>query len=182
MLACLTIARAVCEIHPRYERKQHAPQQTTYARRSPTTAFEFLFAQFVDMHAKPNAKLIPAEELEGLFTDGAGFAGFAAGDIGQTPDNPDLIAMPDVGSLHAAALEAGGRLVRLRRHRRGRGVALLPADDPAPPARSAPRTSATSSRSAASWSTSSSAAPRTAASRSPTTSTRWTSPATTSAR
>ena len=28
-----------------------------------------------------------------------GFAGFAAGDIGQTPDNPDLIAMPDVGSF-----------------------------------------------------------------------------------
>jgi glutamine synthetase len=60
---------------------------------------EFLFASFVDMHAKPNAKLIPAQELEGLFTDGAGFAGFAAGDIGQTPDSPDLIAMPDVGSF-----------------------------------------------------------------------------------
>ena len=60
---------------------------------------EFLFAQFVDMHAKPSAKLIPAVELDGLLVDGAGFAGFAAGDIGQTPDNPDLIAMPDVGSF-----------------------------------------------------------------------------------
>ncbi len=60
---------------------------------------EFLFAQFVDMHAKPSAKLIPAVELDGLLSDGAGFAGFAAGDIGQTPDNPDLIAMPDVGSF-----------------------------------------------------------------------------------
>ena len=60
---------------------------------------EFLFAQFVDMHAKPSAKLVPAQQLEGLLTDGAGFAGFAAGDIGQTPDNPDLIAMPDVGSF-----------------------------------------------------------------------------------
>jgi glutamine synthetase len=60
---------------------------------------EFFFAQFVDMHAKPNAKLVPAAELEGLLEDGAGFAGFAAGDIGQTPDNPDLIAMPDVGSF-----------------------------------------------------------------------------------
>jgi glutamine synthetase len=60
---------------------------------------DFLFAQFVDMHAKPNAKLIPGEELESLFKNGAGFAGFAAGDIGQTPDNPDLIAMPDVGSF-----------------------------------------------------------------------------------
>ena len=60
---------------------------------------EFLFAQFVDMHAKPSAKLIPAVELDGLLSDGAGFAGFAAGDIGQTPDNPDLIAMPDVGTF-----------------------------------------------------------------------------------
>ncbi|HEY8000937.1 MAG TPA: type III glutamate--ammonia ligase [Solirubrobacterales bacterium] len=60
---------------------------------------EFLFAQFVDMHAKPSAKLVPAQQLEGLLSDGAGFAGFAAGDIGQTPDNPDLIAMPDVGSF-----------------------------------------------------------------------------------
>jgi glutamine synthetase len=60
---------------------------------------EFLFANFVDMHGRPSAKLIPAEELESLFTDGAGFAGFAAGDIGQQPSDPDLIAMPDVGSF-----------------------------------------------------------------------------------
>ena len=60
---------------------------------------EFLFANFVDMHARPSAKLIPAEELESLFTDGAGFAGFAAGDIGQQPNDPDMIAMPDVGSF-----------------------------------------------------------------------------------
>ena len=37
--------------------------------------------------------------------------------------------------LHPAAVEAGDRLVRLRRDRRGRGVALLPADDPAAPDR-----------------------------------------------
>ena len=60
---------------------------------------EFLFAQFVDMHAKPCAKLVPAVELDALLQDGAGFAGFAAGDIGQTPDSPDLIAMPDVSSF-----------------------------------------------------------------------------------
>ena len=40
---------------------------------------EFLFAQFVDMHGKPNAKLVPARHLDGLLEDGAGFAGFAAG-------------------------------------------------------------------------------------------------------
>ena len=60
---------------------------------------EFLFAQFVDMHGKPNAKLVPAHHLDDLLTEGAGFAGFAAGDIGQGPDDPDMIAMPDVRSF-----------------------------------------------------------------------------------
>ncbi len=59
---------------------------------------EFLFAQFVDMHGKPNAKLVPAHHLDDLLSDGAGFAGFAAGDIGQGPHDPDLVAMPDVRS------------------------------------------------------------------------------------
>ncbi len=60
---------------------------------------EFLFAQFVDMHGKPSAKLVPAHHLDDLLTEGAGFAGFAAGDIGQGPDSPDMIAMPDPTTL-----------------------------------------------------------------------------------
>ena len=59
----------------------------------------FLFAQFVDMHGKPNAKLVPAAHLDDLFSDGAGFAGFAAGEIGQQPSDPDMIAMPDARSF-----------------------------------------------------------------------------------
>jgi glutamine synthetase len=59
----------------------------------------FLFAQFVDMHAKPNAKLVPAHHLDDLLTDGAGFAGFAAGDLGQGPHDPDIAAIPDPRSL-----------------------------------------------------------------------------------
>jgi glutamine synthetase len=60
---------------------------------------EFLFAQFVDMHGKPSAKLVPAHHLDDLLSEGAGFAGFAAGDIGQGPDDPDMIAMPDPATL-----------------------------------------------------------------------------------
>jgi glutamine synthetase len=60
---------------------------------------EFLFAQFVDMHGKPSAKLVPAHHLDDLLTEGAGFAGFAAGDIGQGPHDPDMIAMPDPRTL-----------------------------------------------------------------------------------
>jgi len=76
-----------------------APQTADEVRRlAREGGIEFLFAQFVDMHAKPNAKLVPAHHLDDLLSDGAGFAGFAAGDIGQGPHDPDLIAMPDVRS------------------------------------------------------------------------------------
>jgi glutamine synthetase len=60
---------------------------------------EFFFAQFVEMNGKPNAKLVPAHHLDDLVNDGAGFAGFAAGDIGQGPHDPDMIAMPDISTL-----------------------------------------------------------------------------------
>ncbi|MGH2594742.1 MAG: glutamine synthetase beta-grasp domain-containing protein, partial [Actinomycetota bacterium] len=60
---------------------------------------EFIFAQFVEMYGKPNAKLVPANHLEDLFAEGAGFAGFAAGEIGQGPHSPDLAAMPDPASF-----------------------------------------------------------------------------------
>ncbi len=76
------------------------PQNAEDIRRTLTDAgVEFLFAQFVDMHGKPNAKLVPAHHLDDLLTEGAGFAGFAAGDIGQGPDDPDIVAMPDPRSL-----------------------------------------------------------------------------------
>src|SRR6184192_4580898 len=60
---------------------------------------EFYFAQFVDMYARPSAKLVPAAYLDDLVSDGAGFAGFAAGEIGQLPSDPDIAAMPDLDSL-----------------------------------------------------------------------------------
>jgi glutamine synthetase len=63
-----------------------------------TEGVRYLFAQFVDMHGKPNAKLIPASHFDDLVSEGAGFAGFAAGDIGQQPNDPDIAAMPDPAS------------------------------------------------------------------------------------
>lgn len=60
---------------------------------------EFFFAQFVDLYARPSAKLIPAAHLDDLVVDGAGFAGFAAGEIGQVPSDPDIAAMPDLDSF-----------------------------------------------------------------------------------
>ena len=66
-----------------------------------TRGIEFVFAQFVDMYARPSAKLVPVgsrEAFDGLLGDGAGFAGFAAGEIGQVPSDPDIAAIPDLAS------------------------------------------------------------------------------------
>jgi glutamine synthetase len=60
---------------------------------------EFICAQFVEMYGKPNAKLVPATHLEDVFAEGAGFAGFATGEIWQGPHDPDLAAMPDPESF-----------------------------------------------------------------------------------
>jgi glutamine synthetase len=60
---------------------------------------EFFFAQFVDMYARPSAKLVPAANLDDLVAEGAGFAGFAAGEIGQLPSDPDIAAIPDLDSF-----------------------------------------------------------------------------------
>jgi glutamine synthetase len=68
---------------------------------------EFLFAMFADMHGKPCAKLVPVSAIEGLLRDGAGFAGFAAGPMGQSPSSPDLLAMPDLSSYVPAPWRPG---------------------------------------------------------------------------
>jgi glutamine synthetase len=68
-------------------------------RRSEEIGIEFYFAQFVDMYARPSAKLVPAANLDGLVEEGAGFAGFAAGEIGQLPSDPDMAAIPDLRSF-----------------------------------------------------------------------------------
>ena len=68
---------------------------------------EFLFAMFVDMHGKPCAKMVPVSAIDGLLEDGAGFAGFAAGPMGQTPSSPDILAMPDLSSYMPAPWQPG---------------------------------------------------------------------------
>src|SRR6266508_3585910 len=44
-------------------------------------------------------KLVDAAHLEDVFGDGAGFAGFATGELGQGPHDPDIAAMPDPASF-----------------------------------------------------------------------------------
>ena len=52
-----------------------APTVEDIRKESTERGIDFFFAQFVDMYARPSAKLVPAANLDDLVTDGAGFAG-----------------------------------------------------------------------------------------------------------
>jgi glutamine synthetase len=81
----------------------------------------FILATFVDMTGKPCAKLVPAEAVDMLETEGVGFAGYAAGTIGQKPSDPDLITLPDPSSytpLHA--IKPGLAMVQCDPHVNGK--------------------------------------------------------------
>jgi glutamine synthetase len=75
------------------------PSIAEIRRVSEERGIEFYFAQFVDMYARPSAKLVPAAYLDSLVSEGAGFAGFAAGEIGQLPSDPDIAVIPDLRSF-----------------------------------------------------------------------------------
>ena len=60
--------------------------------RAEADGIEFFLAMFVDMHGKPCAKLVPMASFDLLMDGGAGFAGFAAGPMGQDPSDPDMSA------------------------------------------------------------------------------------------
>ena len=58
----------------------------------------FLLAQFVDIHGAAKVKMVPAAELDGIATDGAGFAGGAVWGMGQKAHSHDMMARADLAS------------------------------------------------------------------------------------
>lgn len=60
---------------------------------------QFLLASFSDMNGTSRAKLVPAKRLSSVCESGAGFAGFAVGDLGHGPSDPDILCIPDLRSM-----------------------------------------------------------------------------------
>jgi len=60
---------------------------------------EFFLCSFVEMSGAPKAKVVPAVHLQDMAEGSAGFAGFAAGNMGQGPHDTDMLAIPDFNSL-----------------------------------------------------------------------------------
>ncbi|MGW5074538.1 type III glutamate--ammonia ligase [Rhodococcus sp. NPDC004095] len=75
------------------------PTGTDLASLARATGTRFILAVFVNLAGKPCAKLVPVESVDELATEGVGFAGYAAGAMGQEPKDPDLVAIPDPSSF-----------------------------------------------------------------------------------
>lgn len=61
-------------------------------------AIEYLLVQFVDIHACPKVKLVPAECFDDVADVGAGFAGGAVWGMGQNASSHDMMARIDPAS------------------------------------------------------------------------------------
>ncbi|NEO87499.1 MAG: type III glutamate--ammonia ligase [Spirulina sp. SIO3F2] len=58
----------------------------------------YFLISFTDLFGVQRAKLVPAQSIDEMAANGAGFAGFAAW-LDMTPANPDILAIPDPESL-----------------------------------------------------------------------------------
>jgi glutamine synthetase len=58
----------------------------------------YFLISFTDLFGVQRSKLVPAQAIDTMATNGAGFAGFAAW-LDMTPADPDVLAIPDRDSL-----------------------------------------------------------------------------------
>jgi glutamine synthetase len=63
------------------------------------TEFDYYLAQFVDIHGRPKAKLVPARHRDMIFGAGAGFAGFAIAGMGMGPEGREFMAIGDPAAI-----------------------------------------------------------------------------------
>ena len=70
----------------------------TIAEKVAADGTQFILAVFTNLHGKACAKLVPAAAVDELEKGALGFAGYAAGAIGQVPKDPDLLVLPDPSS------------------------------------------------------------------------------------
>jgi glutamine synthetase len=59
---------------------------------------KYFLISFTDLMGTQRAKLVPAQAINGMAKNGAGFAGFATW-LDMTPADPDMFAIPDPDSL-----------------------------------------------------------------------------------
>ena len=88
------------------------------------TNFDYFLAQFVDIHGRPKAKLVPAKHKDMIFTSGAGFAGFAIAGMGMEPHGSEFMAIGDRDAIRPIPWMPGTASVTCDGHVDGKPHAL----------------------------------------------------------
>ena len=78
--------------------------QDLAAIRPGKSGVKYFMISFTDLFGGQAAKLVPAQAIADMQTEGAGFAGFATW-LDMTPAHPDMLAVPDPSSVIQLALE-----------------------------------------------------------------------------
>jgi glutamine synthetase len=74
------------------------PSPDQIRQRMEQDQIKFILTQFVDIHGSAKVKMSPAEALDGLISEGAGFAGAAVWGMGQGPHSHDMMGRIDLDS------------------------------------------------------------------------------------
>lgn len=86
--------------------------------------YDYYLAQFVDIHGRPKAKLVPGKHCDMIFTGGAGFAGFAIAGMGMGPHGQEFMAVGDRNSVRPVPWMPGTAVVTCDGHVQGKPHAL----------------------------------------------------------
>lgn len=86
--------------------------------------FDYYLAQFVDIHGRPKAKLVPGKHKEMIFTTGAGFAGFAIAGMGMGPHGQEFMAVGERDAVRPVPWMPGTACVTCDGHVSGKAHAL----------------------------------------------------------
>ena len=71
-------------------------QREIIKKRIKEDGVEYILVQFIDINGSPKVKMVPANHLDDVIDDGAGFAGAALMGLGQGPHCHDMLAKVDL--------------------------------------------------------------------------------------
>lgn len=95
----MTIQTALTDSVATDQAVSDASDSPSLAELAAQTETTFILALFVTLSGKPCAKLVPTSAAHQLEREGVGFAGYAAGAMGQLASDPDLVAIPDISTF-----------------------------------------------------------------------------------
>ncbi len=82
--------------------------------------YDYYLAQFVDIHGRPKAKLVPGKHKDMIFGAGAGFAGFAIAGMGMGPHGSEFMAIGDPADVRPVPWMPGTAVVTCDGHVQGK--------------------------------------------------------------